>query len=488
MTNQKPANNKLEFYGGVPILLVPFTVMFIGILWLGFTGAALPEAFWPMALLALLVGLLLAKNKKTYIDALIHGITSRMLAIMLLAWFLAGIMAQLLRSTDLVEGLVWGFLQTGFSIAWFPLLAFLVAALMSMSTGTSVGTLIAASPILFPVGYTLGGDPLLIIGAIIGGSYVGDNLAPISDTTIVSAYSQGTEVNKVVRSRFKYAVAAGTITIVLYIIFALLQSGSSTVEPPGDINPLGLIMLLVPALLLFLMIKGRDLVEGLLYSNAFGIILGLAANLIGFNDILVINRVEFTAGGIILDGVYGMVGVAVFTIFLMGLIGTLQLGGFLNWLIEKAELVATTPKRAEIVIVISTLMLNALTTAGTPSMVMLGDFVRRLGHKFRIQSWRRGNLMDVCSTSIIGFLPYSVGLLIPFAFVGGMVDTSIYPNFNPVGVAPYVFYCIAMVIVIVFAAFSSWGLETMNDEEYLAENKEIYGDERETHSLSQKVN
>ncbi|APC49578.1 hypothetical protein BME96_15865 [Virgibacillus halodenitrificans] len=468
-------HEKLEFYGGVPILLVPFAVMFVGILWLGMTGAALPEAFWPMILLALLVGLILAKDKKIYIDSLIQGITSRMLAIMLLAWFMAGVMAKLLQSTGLVEGLVWAFLEIGLSIAWFPLVAFLITALISMATGTAVGSLIAASPIIFPVGYALGGDPLLIIGAIIGGAYVGDNLAPISDTTIVSAYSQGTEVDKVVKSRIRYALAAGSITIILYIFFALINSGSSSIKPPADVAPLGLIMILVPSLLLFLMMRGRDLVEGLLYANAFGLILGLVTGLIGFKDILLVNREEFTAGGIILDGIMGMVGVAVFTIFLMALIGTLQRGGFLDWLIEKAELVATSPRRAEIVIVLATLILNALTTAGTPSMVMLGDFVRRLGHKFRIQPWRRGNLMDACSTSIIGFLPYSVGLLIPFAFVGGMVDLAQYPNFNPVGVVPYVFYCIAMVLVILFAAFSSWGIEYMTEEEYQLEEVEIYG-------------
>ncbi|WP_174614638.1 Na+/H+ antiporter NhaC family protein [Virgibacillus ihumii] len=469
------SNEKLEFYGGTPILLVPFAVMFIGILWLGFTGAALPSAFWPMVLLGLFVGLLLAKNKKIYIDALIEGIASKMLAIMLLAWFLAGVMAELLQSTGLVDGLVWAFLELGISIAWFPLITFAITSFMSMATGTAVGTLIAVSPILFPVGYTLGGDPLLIIGAIIGGSYVGDNLAPISDTTIVSAYSQGTEINKVVRSRLRYAFTAASITVALYIVFALIESGGSTVQPPEEVKPLGLIMLVVPVLLLFLMIKGRHLVEGLLYAIMLGIVLGLGTGLIGFGDILSVNRDEFTAGGIVLDGINSMMGVAVFTIFLMGMIGTLQRGGFLTWLIGKAELVATTPKRAEVVIVFSTLFLNALTTAGTPSMVMLGDFVRRLGNKFKIQPWRRGNLMDACSTSIIGFLPYSVGLLIPFAFIGGMVDTNQYPSFNPVGVVPYVFYCIAMVAVILFAAFSGWGREFMSKQEYELEYKEIYG-------------
>ncbi|MGG0717150.1 Na+/H+ antiporter NhaC family protein [Robertmurraya massiliosenegalensis] len=462
---------KLEFYGGVPVLLVPFFVMIAGILWLGVTGMALPEAFWPMALAGLLVGLLLAKNKKQFVDALVEGISSSMLAIMLLAWFLAGVMGKLLNETGIIEGLVWGFLNLGVTAAWFPLITFICAAILSLSTGTAVGTLIAASPILFPVGYALGADPLLLVGAIIGGSFVGDNLAPISDTTIVSAYSQGTTIEKVVRSRIKYALVAGGMTLIAYIIFAFITPGGEVAEGMADLDPKGLVMLLVPILLIFLMVRGNHFVTSLLYSLAVGFILGLIMGLITWTDILSLNSAEFTAGGIIINGVNGMVGVAVFTVFLMGLIGTLQKGGFIEWLMEKSEKFATTPKRAEIAIVFVGLFTNALTTAGTPTMVMLGPWVRRLGHKFKISPWRRGNLLDACSTTIIGFLPYSVAVLIPFAFVGGTV-TNYDGNFTPMGAVPFVFYCWALMIVIIFAAFTGWGRDSIDENEY-NEEKEI---------------
>jgi Na+/H+ antiporter NhaC len=462
---------KLEFYGGVPVLLVPFFVMIAGILWLGVTGMALPEAFWPMVLAGLLVGLILAKDKKQFVDALVEGISSSMLAIMLLAWFLAGIMGKLLNETGIIEGLVWGFLNLGVTAAWFPLITFICAAILSLSTGTAVGTLIAASPILFPVGYALGADPLLLVGAIIGGSFVGDNIAPISDTTIVSAYSQGTTVEKVVSSRIKYALVAGALTLIAYIIFAFTTPGGEAAQGMDELNPKGLVMLLVPILLIFLMIKGNHFVTSLLYSLAVGFILGLVMGLITWSDILSLNAAEFTAGGIIISGVNGMVGVAVFTVFLMGLIGTLQKGGFIEWLMEKSEKFATTPRRAEIAIVFVALFTNALTTAGTPTMVMLGPWVRRLGHKFKISPWRRGNLLDACSTTIIGFLPYSVAVLIPFAFVGGTV-TNYDGNFTPIGAVPFVFYCWALMLVIIFAAFSGWGRETIDENEY-KEEKEI---------------
>lgn len=466
----------LRFRGGTAGLFTPFLVMFTGVLWLGLRGVAIPEAFWPVVVLALFVGLLLARDQQRYVDALIAGISSSMLAIMLLAWFLAGILGRLLSETGIIEGLVWIALQIGLPAAWFPLATFLIASGLSMSTGTSIGTILAATPILFPAGFAMGADPLLLLGAIIGGAFVGDNLAPISDTTIVSAYTQGTEVANVVRSRLRYAAVAGAITIAAYAAFAVLASpGAAAERPPIEAAPHGLVMLVVPALLIGMMMRRHHLVPALLYSLALGFALGLAAGLIGPGDLLSIDADAFTVGGIVVTGISSMVGIGVFTIFLMGLIGTLEAGGLVDWMMKKAERFATTVTRAEGSIVGTTLLLNALTGAGTPSMVILGPFVRRLGHRFRIAPWRRGNLMDACSTTIIGFLPYSVAVLIPFAMVRETVAGANLVDFTPVYLIPYVFYCWALLGAIVAAAVTGWGRERISEETAAKEGREIYG-------------
>jgi Na+/H+ antiporter NhaC len=466
----------LRFRGGMVGLFLPFGLMFAGVLWLGLSGVAIPEAYWPVVILALLVGLLLVRDERAYVEALVSGIASPMLGIMLLAWFLAGILGRLLSETGIIDGLVWLALQAGLTAAWFPLATFVVAAGLSISTGTSVGTILAATPILFPAGFTLGADPLLLTGAIIGGAFVGDNLAPISDTTIVSAYSQGTEVSRVVRSRLRYAGVAGGTTVLLYIAFAL-AAPTSPAAAAADVqaSPDGLIMLVVPAVLITMMVRGRHLVPALLYSLALGVGLGLAIGLLHPVDLLSINAEEFTVGGIVVSGIMGMIGIAVFTVFLMGLAGTLEAGGMVDWLMRRAESLATTVTRAETSIVGATLSMNALTGAGTPSMVILGPFVRRLGHRFRIAPWRRGNLMDACSTTIIGFLPYSVAVLIPFAFASERVAAAGVQNFTPVYLVPYVFYCWALMIVIALAALTGWGREFISEEEYMAESRAIYG-------------
>ena len=157
----------------------------------------------------------------------------------------------------------------------------------------------------------------------------------------------------------------------------------------------------------------------------------------------------------------------------MALVGVLERGGFLEFVMEKAEVVAVNATSAEVSIVGSSLLVNMLTSAGTPAMIILGPFVRNLGNRFKIAPWRRGNLLDACSTSIIGFLPYSVSLLIPYSLVALLVTESGVSGFTPVALIPFPFYCWALMLVMVFAAFSGWGREFMSEEAYEAEALEL---------------
>jgi Na+/H+ antiporter NhaC len=474
MLTPKP-NASLQFYGGMIGLFIPFIVMFVGILWLGVLGDSLPEAFWPVVLVSLFVGLLLARDKNQYVDALIQGIASPMMAIMLLAWMLGGIFGALLSASGVIEGLVWLAAQAPLSPNWYPLITFFVAALLSLSTGSSIGTLLAVTPVLFPASFSLGADPFLLVGALIGGAYLGDNLAPVSDTTIVSAYTQGTSVSKVVRTRLRYATVASIITVTIYVFFALTSDTTSTGAHSLNIEarPRGLLMLLAPAVLLLLMLKGHHLVSALLYCIFGGSILGLLSGLIQAADLLQVDADHFVVSGVVVDGIKSMVGVGIFAVLLMALIGVLERGGFLEFIMGKAEGIAVNPTRAEVSIVGSSLLVNMLTSAGTPAMIILGPFVRKLGNRFKIAPWRRGNLLDACSTSIIGFLPYSISLLIPYSLVALQVAESGVSGFTPVALIPFPFYCWALMLVMVFAAITGWGREFMSEEAYEAEALEL---------------
>ena len=106
-------------------------------------------------------------------------------------------------------------MTTGAQGSVFTVLVFGAAMLFALGTGTSTGTCIALTPVLYPAGYFLGSDPALLGLAILSGAAFGDNLAPISDTTIVSAYTQGAKMKDVVRSRFPLAISAAGLAAVV---------------------------------------------------------------------------------------------------------------------------------------------------------------------------------------------------------------------------------------------------------------------------------
>ena len=182
---------KLEMYGGLFGGLIPLIVLVGGLVWLSVAERGGTKPFWACAWIALCVGIFFAKNKEEYCKAAMRGIGDRTGIVIVTAWLLAGVFGKLMAAGGLVQGLLWMGMTTGAQGGVFVVLVFLAAMLFALGTGTSTGTCIALSPVLYPAGYFLGADPAMLGLAILSGAAFGDNLAPISDTTIVSAYTRG---------------------------------------------------------------------------------------------------------------------------------------------------------------------------------------------------------------------------------------------------------------------------------------------------------
>ena len=196
---------RLEFRGGMVGLLMPFVVMLAGILYLSISGKALPMAFWVPTLAGIAAALALAKSPSKCADALIEGIANQTVIMIVVVLIFAGMVANIMKTTGLVEGLTWLCESLGVSGAIFPAIVFICGSVLSTATGTALGTVMSLAPVLYPVGVSLGSSQPLLLGAIVSAAYFGDNIAPVSDTTIASACSQDTSVSEVVASRLKYA-------------------------------------------------------------------------------------------------------------------------------------------------------------------------------------------------------------------------------------------------------------------------------------------
>ena len=407
-----PPRPPLRFHGGLAGALLPFALFLGGVTWLALSGAPDERGFWPVLLAALALGLALARDREAYADAAIRGMSQPIVMVMILAWLLAGVLAALMNASGFVEALVWAARSAGVSGGGFAAAAFVLAAIVSTATGTSLGTLLLAAPLLYPAGAALGTDPVWLIGAILGGATFGDNVSPVSDTTIASATTQWADLGGVVRSRLRYALPAAAVALTLY---ALLGGAGPTgaVGGGGELpalaaTPRGLPMLAAPALVIALLLARRHLLEGLFAGIAAALGLGLVLGLIAPGQVLFIDAERFVARGLIVDGMERGIGVAVFTILLMGMVGALEATGMLERLVALAERHTRSARGGELWIFGAVSAAVLLTTHSVVGILTVGDFTRRTGERFGIGPYRRSNLLDVTACTYPFLLPYCI--------------------------------------------------------------------------------
>lgn len=455
MSTEPNAAAPLRFRGGTFGLLLPFAVLLSGMLLLAAAGKAMPAAFWVPALAAVATALALAKDPAHCADLLIQGMASEMVATMLLAWFLAGIVAQLMKETGLVEGLTWLCISTGLGGRVFPLVAFLCGSFLSLATGTALGTVIALAPILYPVGVALGADGPVMAGAIISAACLGDSAAPMSDTTIAAAYTQGVDVGAVVRARLRYVLAAAAIAAVCFFVFAGAAHSGGTPVDEGRASPRGLLMLAVPALLMALMCRGVHLIVALVSAAAAGIVLGLAAGLLPFERLLVVDASSFTVGGVLVEGVQSLLDIAVFALLLMGLVNLLDKGGFFRRLANACSRFIQSGRSCELSAAVLNVALCLLTVASSVTIMLEGPVAKRLlVEQCGLSPARSAVLMSGLSCAVLGLIPYAFAPLLTYMLAGGSgapVDFSI----GQMVLCNY--YGWALAALMLFSIFTGWG-------------------------------
>ena len=456
MFTETKNDHKIEFRGGMYGILLPFVVLFIGIILLSIKGHAMPMAFWVPALAAMLTALIMAQNPTQCADLIIKGMSSEMVSIMLMAWFLAGIVAQLMKETGLIQGIIWLSITIGLKGAFFPAITFLCGCMLSTATGTALGTVIALAPIMYPVGVAMGANPPVMLASIVSAAYFGDNIAPVSDTTIASAYTQGVGVAQVVRSRLKYAfVSAGFATV----MFILMGGTGKNVEPDlsfvGELSPKGLLMMIVPALLIFLMYRGVNLIVAIMSAGSVGIVLGLVSGLLPLSRLLVVDMDTFSVQGVLVEGIMSLVDIAIFAMFLMGLVNLLDKGGFFDALINKLSKYTETHRSAELAVAAIDVILCILTVANSVAIVMEGPIAKKLlVEKHGIARDRSANILDAVSCAAMCLIPYGFAPLLAIMFAAG---SGAPVNFSVNAVCLYSFHGWGLAIVMLFAMLTGWG-------------------------------
>lgn len=459
-------NDQVELRFGLFGKLLPLLVLVLGIVILFLTGWVHTRTLWFPPLAGFLVALIIAKNPEKCADAFLFGMTKKMVATVIMAWSLASIMGNLLQATGLVDGLVWLGFTFNVPGSIMPLVTLIVACLFATATGTSMGAIAAITPLMFPVGVGLGANPILMIGALVSGAFFGDNIAPISDTTIASATTQETDIPTVVKTRLKYAFVALGIAAVLYVIFGISTSQvvSDTAAPLAEVVPNGLIMLIVPIVLIVVMFRGFPIVPALMFSNAFGIVLGLITGLLMPAQVLFVDLSEGIFRGVIYSGINSMLPLIMFSILLLGLVGVFEKSGLFEDILTRISRTVKTAARTEFSIFVVTIIGNIITAGSARSIMAVGPIAKALSDKQNLAPHRAANILDAVAVGTIMFIPYNPVVMATYqlAIASGVITAAELPSI--IHAMPYFFYGYLLVAVILFSIIVGWGREYKNND------------------------
>ena len=417
---------------------------------------------------ALIIGSLLSKNWGKYWDAVATGMSSKIMNELALILLIVGMFGKLMTRGGVAQGFVWLGDKIGLSGGGFVAFTFIATCVIATATGTSIGTMFTAFPILYPSGLLLGADPVFLAGAILSGAIFGDNVGPISDTTIASASTQEytnkpgvADVAGVVGSRMKYTLVAAAAATVCFALFGGSGSAINAAEAEAILaqysNPKGLIMLIPVAILLIVAFIKRNIYVACTWGLISGTIIGLVSGILVPSDIM--GMQDGTLGGFLIDGVNNMIGTVGYLYAIAGIIGILNASGLLQQVID--GLVHSKLNRSVVgteVIISVGLMVSSicLGSANGPAIIMWGPIANDLGKSKGLHPYRRANLMDGFGSTLPAVIPVtSAFIFIALSCIQGLMDTySFVQEVSPVSLAGASLHCWFLFVALAVAVIT----------------------------------
>ena len=392
--------------------LAPLIVAAVMILWAAFSQSNVNG--YVLAFLGELVtGVLFAKDEKAYGEALVCGLGKPMFGVIVMAVILAAVSGKLISASGVVQTIAAYVVAAGFTGRLFVAASFLITCLLAFATGTSVGTYFVVIPILFPVGVMAGAAPEFMIGSIVSGAAFGDNLGPISDTTIASSATQHADLGCVVKTRMRYSLPAAAGALVLFLLFSKTTDAGAPIQAYGGAeNPASLAMLVVPAVIILLCLMRRHLITALSWGILAGIAAGLLSGIYTMQGLISFPG-GFSVSGVIIEAIAGTSGTVAMLIAVFALLGAVERSGLFEDVGSFLARFAKSERSTEAAIVLSCGILSMVTGVISVAIVALGDLVNEIGEKAGVDRYRRANLLD-CTGCVFCFLaPWTVHCVIP---------------------------------------------------------------------------
>ena len=419
-----------------PLML--FLVLFFGA-GLYYSAQGVPMAFYqlraPVAILpAMVLGLWLVRRRGLQAqDTLLKGIADPDIVLMCLIFLLAGAFAMVTNKIGAVDAVV------ALGIGSLPPMlilpgVFLLAGFLSLSVGSSMGTIAAITPIALGVADASGLDRALVVGAVIGGATFGDNLSLISDTAIAAARTQGCTVREKFRENVRIALPAALLTLVV-----LAFTGEAA--PVESADPVSAWLIVPYLVVLALALFGVDVLAvlgiGVVTAALFGA--GFAQHRYG--------AAEFA--GDIYAGFEGVFEITLLALLVGGLGALIKAGGGLAWLAQAISRIARGndgQRTGEWSIAVLASVTDVFTANNTVAILVSGGLARDIAQRHGVPRARAASVLDIFVCSVQSLLPYGAQILLAASLA----------TLSPLALIGKAHYCWALIgITVVFMLWPS---------------------------------
>ena len=416
---------------GNPVALLPiavFLLLFIG------SGLLTGDFYAMPAVVGFLIALVVAflqnpkLNFQKKLTVMAKGAGDENIMVMCLIFLLAGAFSASVKAAGGVESTV----NFGLSILPGNVVVagiFLIACFISISMGTSVGTIAALAPIAVGICEKTGIPMALCVGAVVCGAMFGDNLSMISDTTIAAVRTQGCQMKDKFRENFRIVLPAAVVTVVIFLILA----ANTSYQLPETLTYHWIKMLPYLAVLIGAL-AGVNVFLLLTGGTVLSLGIGLAYGDFAFGEVF----------GIVGSGIEGMYEITVISILVAGVVALVRENGGIAWILQLIHRRIKSRKGAETGIAALSSIADLSTANNTVAIVIAGPLVREISGEYGITPRRSASLLDIFTSVFQGLLPYGAQLL----------SAAQYSGLTPFALLPYLFYPMLMAVsAVLFIVF-----------------------------------
>lgn len=368
----------------------------------------------------------ISRSLQERISIFSEGASDKNILYMIWIFILAGIFASTAKAMGAVDATV-HFTMRFVPIEFLPAGVFIAACFVSLSIGTSVGTIVALTPVVTGLAAQMGVDTAQMVAIVVGGAFFGDNLSFISDTTIAATMTQGCNMKDKFRTNLLIVLPAALLSLGLYL-FLGLSGGVDGVEAASAAEWYKTIPYL---LVLICAIGGMNVLVVLVLGIVATIVIGLACGSL--------SGVSFCeeAG----RGVLSMGELIIITLMAGGLMNMVKQSGGFEFVTRAITHSISGKRGAEAAIAALTVLTDICTANNTIAIITVGPIARDLSQRYGVSPRKSASLLDTASCFAQGVLPYGAQLLM----ASGLASIS------PLEIIPHLYYPMAIGVMVVLS-------------------------------------